>query len=93
LQLQCQARSLIRRFRQNIAISKELLLDSESSIQGTLCQVRCGVKPIRSPTVPAGRERVRICIHAHNTKHETDALLKAVETYFRSEPTTIHAKL
>ncbi|ORX98460.1 8-amino-7-oxononanoate synthase, partial [Basidiobolus meristosporus CBS 931.73] len=105
--LQRQVRSLIRRFRQNVAIPKELLLDSESSIQGIIVpgNDRCkqfsqylnakgfNVKPIRSPTVPAGRERVRICIHAHNTKHEIDALLKEVETYFRGESTTIHAKL
>lgn len=33
------------------------------------------VKPILSPTVPEGQERLRICLHAYNTKDEITALL------------------
>lgn len=33
-----------------------------------------GVKPIFSPTVPKGKERIRICIHAFNTKSEIESL-------------------
>ncbi len=33
------------------------------------------VKPILSPTVPIERERLRICLHAHNTKEQIAALL------------------
>lgn len=33
------------------------------------------VKPILSPTVPKGQERLRICLHAHNTKEEINSLL------------------
>lgn len=32
------------------------------------------VKPILSPTVSEGNERLRICIHAHNTQEEIDRL-------------------
>lgn len=32
------------------------------------------VKPILSPTVPAGEERLRICIHSFNTKEEIERL-------------------
>lgn len=32
------------------------------------------VRPILSPTVPAGSERLRICLHAHNTMQQVDAL-------------------
>lgn len=31
-------------------------------------------KPILSPTVPKGKERIRICIHSFNTKEELDVL-------------------
>ena len=33
------------------------------------------VKGIRSPTVPPGRERLRVCLHAFNTEAEVDGLL------------------
>ena len=37
------------------------------------------VRPILSPTVPKGQERLRICIHTYNTKEQIDGLLKAIE--------------
>tara|TARA_B110000037_G_scaffold93490_1_gene110049 strand:+ start:2156 stop:3229 length:1074 start_codon:yes stop_codon:yes gene_type:complete len=36
------------------------------------------VKPIYSPTVTEGKERLRICIHSFNTKQELDALIRAL---------------
>lgn len=35
------------------------------------------VRPIRSPSVPAGMERVRICLHAFNSDQEIEGLLDA----------------
>lgn len=32
------------------------------------------VKPILSPTVPAGRERLRICVHSFNTENEIETM-------------------
>jgi 8-amino-7-oxononanoate synthase len=40
------------------------------------------VKAILSPTVPAGTERVRICLHAFNSCEEIDKLLKAIKSFF-----------
>mmetsp|Transcript_16515 Transcript_16515/g.20037 ORF Transcript_16515/g.20037 Transcript_16515/m.20037 type:complete len:408 (-) Transcript_16515:48-1271(-) len=37
------------------------------------------VKPIRSPTVPAGSERLRIIIHYYNTEEEIETLLDCIE--------------
>jgi 8-amino-7-oxononanoate synthase len=36
------------------------------------------VRPIMSPTVPKGKERIRICLHSYNTKEEIDRLLKVI---------------
>jgi 8-amino-7-oxononanoate synthase len=36
------------------------------------------VKGIRSPTVPAGQERLRICLHSFNTEAEVDQLVNAL---------------
>lgn len=44
------------------------------------------VKPILSPTVPKGTERVRICLHGDNTIDQIDALVNATHQYF-SNPT------
>ena len=36
------------------------------------------VKAIFSPTVPAGQERLRICLHSYNTEAQVGALLSAI---------------
>lgn len=36
------------------------------------------VRPILSPTVPEGQERLRICLHSFNTEEEMDNLLNAL---------------
>ena len=34
--------------------------------------------PIRKPSVPEGKERIRFCLHAYNTKREIDLLFKTL---------------
>ena len=41
------------------------------------------VRPIRSPTVPAGQERLRICLHTHNSLADLDALFEALLAFTR----------
>ena len=36
------------------------------------------VKAIRYPTVPKGTERIRICLHRHNTKDQIDKLINLI---------------
>ncbi|EHK46984.1 uncharacterized protein TrAtP1_010390 [Trichoderma atroviride] len=46
------------------------------------CQERgFTVRPIVAPTVPAGQDRVRVCLHAGNTVEEVGGLCKAVEEW------------
>lgn len=39
------------------------------------------VRAIMPPTVPAGKERVRVCLHAGNTTKEIDDFLKIVRKW------------
>lgn len=36
------------------------------------------VRPIRTPTVPVGKERIRICLHRHNSLQEIEHLIRAI---------------
>ena len=68
-------------------------LDSSSPIQGILIgdnfkakqlaeylqEEGFFVRAILSPTVPSGKERIRICLHSFNKPEEVDALLKATQ--------------
>ncbi|KAJ3190952.1 hypothetical protein HK101_008233 [Irineochytrium annulatum] len=70
------------------------LLPSNSPIQGIVvpgnAQVSAVAKllisrgldcrPIRSPTVPKGTERLRVCLHAHNTREDILLLAKEVKS-------------
>ncbi len=69
------------------------LLPSDTAIQGVvipevdLVKSKCmelqakgiDVRPVLSPTVPKGSERIRICLHSFNIKSEIDALLLAFQ--------------
>ncbi|KAJ3224368.1 hypothetical protein HK099_008540 [Clydaea vesicula] len=59
-----------------------ILLESDTPIQGVLVPERyqLDVRPIRSPTVPKGEERIRICLHSHNTDSEIDLLTNSIKT-------------
>ena len=38
------------------------------------------VKPILSPTVPAGQERLRFCLHSYNTEAQISEVLYALSS-------------
>jgi 8-amino-7-oxononanoate synthase len=79
--------SNIQYFRSKIK-SKILISDPKSPIQiyqlGNIGKVklmaenlqfnRIAVKPIFSPTVPEGKERIRICLHSYNSTDEIDLI-------------------
>ena len=41
------------------------------------------VRPIVAPTVPAGKERIRICLHSYNTEGEVMALVESIKKRYK----------
>jgi len=91
---------LIAYFRTKIAAAKDQdWKDSSSPIQAiivggnertrkladTLQQNGLQIQPILHPTVPIGTERLRICIHAFNTKAEIDLLFTIINDFLCKE--------
>ncbi|MGK5093129.1 8-amino-7-oxononanoate synthase [Deltaproteobacteria bacterium TL4] len=87
---------LIHFFKSKLpSFSDMTFLVSESAIQGLVLQGNNNVKamawylqqsgydvrPILSPTVPSGKERLRICLHAHNTQRDVEQLLQAITQF------------
>lgn len=76
----------------------ELFIPSNSAIQscvvsgnstikecaGILQQNGFDVRPILSPTVSAGQERLRFCLHSYNTEQQIDEVLNLLSTFVKS---------
>jgi 8-amino-7-oxononanoate synthase len=84
---------LVEYFRQKISQVVSIgFIESHSPIQGILIGDNFKtkalathlfdkgffVRPILSPTVPVGKERIRICIHSFNTHEQIDQLIVAI---------------
>lgn len=84
---------LVLYFRQTILqINNIRFIESFSPIQGIMVGDNFATKALAShltksgyfvrailaPTVPVGKERIRICIHSFNTKTQIDGLVKAI---------------
>lgn len=54
--------------------------DNARQVAASAQQAGFDVRAILSPTVPAGRERLRICLHSFNTVSDIDGLLDALQT-------------
>jgi 8-amino-7-oxononanoate synthase len=82
-------------FKENIAQSVNIpLIKSDSAIQcvvfknndqaryaaNTLQSAGLDIRPILSPTVAAGKERIRICLHSFNTLNELNLLTNIINT-------------
>ena len=89
---------LIRHFRSLAGRFPDLgFLQSSSPIQGVLvpgnqlaleaeaalAERGYFARAIRSPTVPAGGERIRLCIHAFNTESELEEALDVLSNFLR----------
>jgi 8-amino-7-oxononanoate synthase len=91
-----QLRNNIALFKQKITGSEKYpLIASDSAIQciilksnenaktaaALLQNAGLDVRPILSPTVPAGIERIRICLHSFNTKNEITLLTHTINEF------------
>lgn len=43
-------------------------------------------RPIVYPTVPMGRERVRVCIHSGNSREDIGGLVEGIRTWLEVQP-------
>ena len=91
---------LIKVFRSECRARQLDVMDSDSPIQGILLsgndRVRQAVLElrragfnclaIRAPTVPEGKERIRIILHAHNSQAEVMELCKALQSILQHQP-------
>lgn len=87
-----QLKNNIHFFKSSLSLSADGMPESESAIQCVLLksnekakaiaqalqQRGFDVRPILSPTVPAGSERIRICLHAFNSTKEIIALANSL---------------
>ena len=83
-----QLKELIIYFKASISNCQYIVINSDSAIQCVIVPGNDAVKflaekiqnkgldvrPILSPTVPKGQERLRICLHTFNTKQQIDGL-------------------
>ncbi|GAA5816449.1 hypothetical protein MFLAVUS_009978 [Mucor flavus] len=108
ISMQNHVHSIIKRFRETTKLPHGKLLPSTSPIQGVVLSsneaVRSlatylnnkgfNVKPIVFPTVPVGQERVRICLHGHNTVSQVDGLVNQIHRFFQVDSSVMEiAKL
>ncbi|MGB5941579.1 MAG: 8-amino-7-oxononanoate synthase [Leeuwenhoekiella sp.] len=65
------------------AIQSAIILGNErvKAISQKLKEEGFDVKPILSPTVPAGSERLRFCLHSYNTQVEISEVLRLLATF------------
>lgn len=69
----------------NTPIQSIIISGNEKAVSFSNYLVKNGfyVKAILSPTVAAGTERVRICLHSFNTTEQIDKLVSAIYMFFK----------
>ncbi|KIK70132.1 hypothetical protein GYMLUDRAFT_34599 [Collybiopsis luxurians FD-317 M1] len=67
-----------------------LLTPHPRSLSAHLFSLGMNARPITWPTVPRGKERVRVCLHAGNTSEDVEALVKGVVGWAQAESNVPH---
>ncbi len=61
---------------------QSIIIPGNERVRNIAAQIQAkgfDVRPLVSPTVPAGQERIRICLHAFNTEKEVGDLVSAIQ--------------
>lgn len=97
----------VKWFRGHISEPNRLISESNSLIQAVLFpgndtvtkvaqflqEKGLDVRPIMSPTVRKGRERIRVCFHTHNTLEEVQLLTNLINSFLETERGVVISKL
>jgi 8-amino-7-oxononanoate synthase len=87
--------SRVQHFRRVVKTSSQQWLDSDTWVQSVMIpgepevlavaefleERGFWVKAIRAPSIAAGSERIRICLHAFNTREEIEGLVAALDQF------------
>lgn len=79
--------SISKRFIPSRSAIQSILIpgnDQVKTVAKTIQEAGFDVRPILHPTVAEGQERLRICIHAFNTKKDILALAALINQYFKA---------
>lgn len=71
-------------FSDSYSSIQSLIIEGNEEVKMAASEIRkdgFDVRPILSPTVPKGKERIRICLHAFNTEEEIHGLLTSVKKH------------
>lgn len=60
--------------------------ENVKNVSGKLQKKGFDVKPILSPTVPMGKERLRFCLHTYNSKQEISEVLHELAIFVGEKP-------
>jgi len=72
------------RVKSNSAIQNVIVPgnDAVKKLSTFLQEKKLDCRPILSPTVKEGTERIRICLHSYNTENEINELLSSLHTFY-----------
>ena len=65
----------------SISAIQSLIVPGNSEVRKLCAKIQekdMDVRPILNPTVPKGKERIRVCLHTYNTKEEIDLLFDTI---------------
>jgi 8-amino-7-oxononanoate synthase len=72
----------------NVCVNEGLVVNGNEKvtiIASHLSKAGYQIFPIRAPTVPEGKERLRIVLHAHNTNLDVTSLCEAISSYLQQQ--------
>jgi 8-amino-7-oxononanoate synthase len=79
-----KSKHLISKFIQSNSAIHCCIISGNNNVKRVASKIQekgFDVKPILSPTVPQGKERLRFCLHSYNSKEEISEVLELLATF------------